>query len=113
MNIDACHKSISQIHATQEIMIRKLNTIINLLTNEETESHAASKEDTHLLPEFPLSTTKDLLKFEEDLQIDKDIRRQFVGIHFLHLLKMKKIYFYIIIHFTHTFILLHLFTFER
>ncbi|KAL6420229.1 hypothetical protein ACFW04_014599 [Cataglyphis niger] len=43
----------------------------------ETQSHTASKEDTHLLPEFPLSTTEDLLKFEEDLKTDKDIRRQF------------------------------------
>ncbi|KAL6418034.1 hypothetical protein ACFW04_011098 [Cataglyphis niger] len=59
-------------------MMRKLNIIINLLTNEETQSHTASKEDTHLLPEFPLSTTEDLLKFEEDLKTDKDIRRLFL-----------------------------------
>lgn len=69
--IDACR-------TTHKTLMRKLNTIINLLTNAETQSQVAIVDETHLLPNFPLSTLEDFQKFEADLKIDKEIRKQFV-----------------------------------
>lgn len=62
-----------------------MDTIINLFTNAETQSNGITTNETHLLPDFPLVTIEDFLKFEADLKMDKEIRKQFVNI-FLYIL---------------------------
>jgi len=57
---------------------RKMDLIINLLTNSNTYIHS-NKCKTDLLPNFPLLTIEDFLKFEENLQTDREIRKQFVS----------------------------------
>jgi len=64
----------------QDKIIRKLNLLINLITNPETNQMVTTKE-SNLLPNFPLSTTEEFLQFEKDLQTDTEIRKQFVS-HF-------------------------------
>lgn len=69
-----------------------MDTILNILTNAEAQScHNMTIDETHLLPPFPLSTLDDFKKFEEDLKIDKEIRKQFVSIFlysFIYLFKL-------------------------
>jgi len=64
----------------QDKIIRKLNSLINLITNPETNQMVTTKE-SNLLPNFPLSTAEEFLQFEKDLQTDTEIRKQFVS-HF-------------------------------
>jgi len=64
----------------QDKIIRKLNLLINLITNPETNQMVTTKE-SNLLPNFQLSTTEEFLQFEKDLQTDTEIRKQFVS-HF-------------------------------
>ncbi|XP_036147126.1 uncharacterized protein LOC105835708 [Monomorium pharaonis] len=65
---DTCHK-------TNITIMRKLNLIINVLTNPESNQVDVTKSD--LLPDFQLSTTEEFLKFENELQTDREIRKQF------------------------------------
>lgn len=81
--IDACRTTQKLIiqklkNLEDNKIIRKLDTIINLLTNAETQS--LTVDETHLLPNFPLSTLEEFFKLEADLKIDREIRKQFVSI---------------------------------
>ncbi|XP_026824294.1 uncharacterized protein LOC105281887 [Ooceraea biroi] len=66
----------------QSIFMRKLNLIVNLLTNPKSKQ-VVMTDETNLLPNFPLSTTEELLQFEREIKTDKDIRKQFVSIYTL------------------------------
>jgi len=68
----------------QDKILRKLNLLINLITNPETNQMVINKgttKESNLLPNFQLSTTEEFLQFEKDLQTDTEIRKQFVS-HF-------------------------------
>jgi len=67
----------------QDKILRKLNLLINLITNPETNQMVTNGTTTesNLLPNFQLSTTEEFLQFEKDLQTDSEIRKQFVS-HF-------------------------------
>lgn len=58
-------------------MERKLNLLINLAQNSDTPRETA---EPSLLPAFPLSSAEDILNFDQELQSDKRIRKQFVSI---------------------------------
>jgi len=58
----------------QDKIIRKLNLLINLITNPETNQMVTTKE-SNLLSNFQLSTTEEFLQFEKDLQTDTEIRK--------------------------------------
>lgn len=60
-------------------MKRKIDLIINLLTNSKTYIQN-NKSATELLPTFPILTLDDFTKFETSLQTDRQIRQQFVSI---------------------------------
>lgn len=74
--IEACRELLS-------LSMRKLNFIINLLTNAES-MQVDMTDKTNLLPNFPLSTTEELLEFEREIKMDKDFRKQFVSTHYFH-----------------------------
>jgi len=67
----------------QDKILRKLNLLINLITNPETNQMVTNgtTKESNLLPNFQLSTTEEFLQFEKDLQTDTEIRKQFVS-HF-------------------------------
>lgn len=58
---------------------RKLDLVLNLLTNSNTVLQT-NKQETELLPDFSLATIVEFSKFEADLQSDRKIRKQFVSI---------------------------------
>jgi len=61
----------------QDKILRKLNLLINLITNPETNQMVTNGTTTesNLLPNFQLSTTEEFLQFEKDLQTDTEIRK--------------------------------------
>ncbi|XP_072760468.1 uncharacterized protein [Anoplolepis gracilipes] len=75
---DSCHKNscCNACHKLQNAIVKKLNLIINILTNPET-NQAVVTDKSNLLPNFPISNTEEFLKFEGELQTDKEIRKQF------------------------------------
>lgn len=60
-------------------MEKKLNLLINLVQNSDTPRETAENEPS-LLPAFPLSSAEDILNFDQELQSDRRIRKQFVSI---------------------------------
>lgn len=60
-------------------MEKKLNLLINLAQNSDTPRETAENEPS-LLSAFPLSSAEDILNFDQELQSDRRIRKQFVSI---------------------------------
>ena len=73
--IDGCRKNQKMLFSLN----RKLDLVLNLLTNSNTVLQT-NKQETELLPDFPLATIEEFSKFEADLQSDREIRKQFVSI---------------------------------
>jgi hypothetical protein len=73
--IDGCRKNKKILFSLN----RKLDLVLNLLTNSNTVLQT-NKQETELLPDFPLATIEEFLKCEADLQNDRKIRKQFVSI---------------------------------
>ncbi|XP_067207115.1 reticulocyte-binding protein homolog 1-like isoform X1 [Linepithema humile] len=78
---EACRttlKTFTQKFTTNTIRIaKKLDFIINLIENKDVACESTLKCDTKLLPPLPLMTIEDYSKFEEKLQQDREIRKQF------------------------------------
>lgn len=72
---DSCSQ-YAMIIKSQATLNKKLNMIINILTNPETNEDVTK---SNLLPDFPLPTTEKFLEFEKELQ-DRTVRQQFVSV---------------------------------
>ncbi|RLU17546.1 hypothetical protein DMN91_009782, partial [Ooceraea biroi] len=78
-NPTECHTCCNACREKQNMIINKLNLVINLLTNPETNQASTTETYNNLLPDFQLATTDEFLKFEQELQTDREIPKQFVS----------------------------------
>ncbi|XP_077282536.1 uncharacterized protein LOC143908658 [Temnothorax americanus] len=76
---DTCCKIQRLLYQNMDKLIKKVNAITNFICNKETymNDEEQVQDITPLLPNFPLATVDDFKKFEDELQKDRVIRKQF------------------------------------
>lgn len=67
----------------QKTLLQKMDVLINLLSSQQEKislSASNATYETNILPHFPLSTTDELMRFNEELEKYEDLKIIFVSI---------------------------------